>query len=138
MNTEVEKLPMRKILDFLEMGRTTTPSTEVDPADFYNELEKLAQELEVEELALLGDAHYDGMCEMRELLQEQNLLENTNVYIKGKFNKELPDVDDSIENLVEFGNGTKIIISGVYPPIRDGNALFNRMCELSNKNNPNT
>lgn len=110
MNTEAEKLPMRKILDFLEMGRTTIATSKEDPANFYNELEKLAQELEVDELALLGDAHYDGMCEMRELLQEQNLLENTNVYIKGKFNKELPDVDEDISIQRNFMAGNAPVI----------------------------
>lgn len=77
MNTEVEKLPMRKILDFLEANKSVSSKEEFN--EFMKDSIHMAKELEVEELALLGDAHYDGMCEMRELIQEQNLIENTNV-----------------------------------------------------------
>lgn len=130
MNTEPTKLPMRKLIDFME-SRAQDP-VPTNGKNFFQELLSIAEELEVEELTLLGDAHYDGMDQMRSLIDQQNLIENTNGYIKEKFDKELPDDSGSIENLVEFGNGTKMIISGVYPPIHDGNALFERATKLFN------
>ena len=93
------KLPIRKLIDFME-SRAKDP-VPTNGKNFFSELLSLAEELEVEELALIGDAHYDGMSKMKELIEEQNLLENTDSYVKEKFDKEFPEESDDFDFVLD-------------------------------------
>jgi hypothetical protein len=93
MKNEPLKLPMRKLIDFMESRAQDPVST--TGKNFFEELLDLAAELEVEELAMIGDAHYDGMAQMKEIMEQQELLPKTDEYIMDKYSKMLPSVDIS-------------------------------------------
>lgn len=135
MKNEPTKLPMRKLIDYLENGKSVSTAEEFK--EFLHYSIKIAKEFEIEELALIGDAHCDGMYKMREILEEQDLVNNNNEYIKEKFDKELPDVDNPADNIIEFQNGSKMMISGSLPtPQFIKNALKElKAFEKSQKNN---
>lgn len=86
--TQPVVLPMRKMIRKLVEGSIAGSVSRIDHEKFYDELLVLANDLEKDEIELLGESFYDGLEYAKEKLCQQSALIHTANYVSGKFSAE--------------------------------------------------